>query len=102
MQTVKSIYVSMEIVTISILFGINHSWIVAQSARLVRNVNSGSEPGGAIGAGHQNDDGNIYFAGIARSQWGTIPGKARGNTCWYAYSGQEHHTQDFDWVVAGD
>jgi len=48
--------------------------------------------------GHQNDCGNVYPA-IANTQWGTIPGKAIGKTCWYPYGGEEHKTSDFQYVV---
>lgn len=76
------------------------SWITAPNTKLERNT--GSPPAGAIGAGHQTDDGATYYAAIARSPWGRIPGKAKGNTCWYAYNGSEHYTSDFDWVVIGN
>ncbi|KAK2152463.1 hypothetical protein LSH36_328g03049 [Paralvinella palmiformis] len=76
------------------------SWITAPNTKLIRNT--GSPPAGAIGAGHQQDDGCTYYSAIARSQWGRIPGKAKGNTCWYAYNGSEHYTSDFDWIVIGN
>ncbi|KAK2152460.1 hypothetical protein LSH36_328g03048 [Paralvinella palmiformis] len=63
------------------------SWITAPNTKLIRNT--GSPPAGAIGAGHQQDDGCTYYS-------------AKGNTCWYAYNGSEHYTSDFDWIVIGN
>jgi hypothetical protein len=49
--------------------------------------------------GHQNDGAGDVWVAIAHTQWGEIPGKAQGNTCWYAYGGNEHYTNNFSWVV---
>jgi hypothetical protein len=48
--------------------------------------------------GRQHNCGNVWPA-IANTQWGTIPGKAIGNTCWYPYGGKEYTTNDFSYVV---
>jgi len=66
--------------------------------KLVRNDNLGP-PEGAIVTGNQNDGRGDQYAAIAISEWGRIPGKAEGNTCWYPYGGEEHETYDFEWVV---
>jgi len=48
--------------------------------------------------GKQHDCGSVWPA-IANTQWGTIPGKAIGKTCWYPYGGKEYTTEDFSYVV---
>jgi len=63
-------------------------------------VQSGSKPGNAINCGHQNDGAGTLCAGVAHTDHGNIPGKAKGDTCWYAYGGQETSTKNFSWVVA--
>jgi len=54
-------------------------------------------PSNALNIGYQDDSGE-YAVAVANTEWGRIPGKARGNTCWYSYGGSEHCTEDFDWV----
>lgn len=66
--------------------------------KLVQNDNLGP-PEGALVTGSQTDGRGDQYAAIALSEWGRIPGKAEGNTCWYPYDGQEHETCDFEWVV---
>ena len=36
---------------------------------------------------------------MADTQWGPIPGKAQGDTCWYPYGGKEYTTDRFWWIV---
>ena len=55
-------------------------------------------PPGAV-SGYQNDGAGILYAAIAKTQWGLIPGKAQGNTCWFPYGGREHATNHFSWIV---
>ena len=45
--------------------------------------------------GYQGDTG-FYWCAIARVREGKIPGKARGDRCWYSYAGKEHYTKDFE------
>jgi len=73
----------------------NFSWIVVPGSRLEQNY--GSPPARAIAAGFQHDCGQLYLA-IAHTPHGTIPGKAKNGTCWYAYGGQEHVASSFMWV----
>jgi len=49
--------------------------------------------------GHQNDGAGDVWVAIAHTQWGDIPGKALGNTCWYCYGGAEYTAENFSWVV---
>lgn len=55
-------------------------------------------PDDALKLGDQDDFGDLYVA-IAKSEWGQIPGKAAGNTCWFPYNGKEEATNDFYWVT---
>jgi len=60
-------------------------------------------PHGAMCVGHQNDGGGHQYIGLAKTQWGLIPGKASivggKQLCHYAYGGKENHTEDFFWPV---
>lgn len=51
--------------------------------------------------GWQNDDAGDYWCAIANTEYGPIPGKARGDTCWYPYGGEEHETDDFEIIKQG-
>jgi len=74
------------------------SWVEVPGHQLVRNT--GGQPPNAIVVGQQTQGGGALLCiAIAHTQWGNIPGKAMGNTCWYAQGGQEHTTSDFSWVV---
>jgi len=72
------------------------SWVVSPLV----NVGQCGQPGWhGCPHGVQNDGaGNVYCA-IAHGAHGDIPGKAQGNTCWYAWGGAEHVTHNFSWVV---
>eukprot|EP00586_Coscinodiscus_wailesii_P000112 CAMPEP_0172478932 /NCGR_PEP_ID=MMETSP1066-20121228/3153_1 /TAXON_ID=671091 /ORGANISM="Coscinodiscus wailesii, Strain CCMP2513" /LENGTH=480 /DNA_ID=CAMNT_0013238887 /DNA_START=1270 /DNA_END=2712 /DNA_ORIENTATION=+ len=61
----------------------------------------GLRSGEPVGSAHgiQLDFGRLYCA-VANSEWGRIPGKAAGDTCWFPYGGAEHTTDDFDFVYA--
>ena len=48
--------------------------------------------------GVQYDGAGRFYAAIAHTAHGKIPGKAKGNDCWYPYGGKEHHTHDFQLV----
>ena len=50
--------------------------------------------------GYQYDGAGHLYLGVANSQWGTIPGKAKDGTCWYPYGGREYETSDFSWPCA--
>jgi hypothetical protein len=45
--------------------------------------------------GHQTDATGDLWCAIAFTEHGKIPGKAKGDTCWYGYGGYEHHTKNF-------
>jgi len=53
-----------------------------------------------VQCGNQNDGSGQYFAAVAHTDHGDIPGKAKDNTCWYPYSGKEEETNNFSWVVS--
>jgi len=71
------------------------SWVVAPGARNVQ----GPCPPGALAVGMQNDGAGVLYAAVAITPQGNIPGKAKDNTCWYAYGGQECSTNNFFWVT---
>jgi len=73
----------------------NFSWLNAPGARLVQ---SPTQPANAIQAGFQNNGFGSICPVIAHTPQGNIPGKAKGNTCWYPYGGQEHTTSNFSWI----
>jgi len=64
----------------------------------VANTGDGPPPN-ARPIGHQNDGRGDQYAVIANTEWGTIPGKACANTCWYAYDGAEYETEDFEYLA---
>ena len=64
---------------------------------LVPNA-GGVAPPGTV-AGVQYDGAGQLFAAVADTQWGAIPGKAQGNTCWFPYGGKEQTTSKFSWIV---
>ena len=66
--------------------------------RLVLNVGSGLAPPGTI-AGTQKNQPQPIYAAIASTEWGPIPGKAMGNTCWFAYIDKEYSTSRFFWIT---
>ena len=60
--------------------------------------NPSGPPEGTL-AGMQNDSAGLLYAAIANTQWGEIPGKAKGNECWFPYGGYEEKTNYFFWIV---
>eukprot|EP00300_Choanocystis_sp_HF-7_P033810 c46241_g1_i1.p1 GENE.c46241_g1_i1~~c46241_g1_i1.p1 ORF type:complete len:138 (-),score=18.80 c46241_g1_i1:17-430(-) len=40
-----------------------------------------------------------YWCAVANTRYGTIPGKAKDGTCWYAYGGKEFNTTSFSIVT---
>jgi len=74
------------------------SWVVSHVWRLEKS-GGGGPPLGAIISGHQNDGAGELWAGVAHTPHGDIPGKAKGDICWYPYAGKEELTHDFSWVV---
>ena len=78
----------------------NVKWLTSSTDEpltLRRNNGSGA-PANAIPCGHQRDSGT-YYAAIAQCSHGLVPGKAKGNACWYPWGGKEHTTSDYSWVV---
>merc|ERR1712012_718432 len=51
-----------------------------------------------IGPGYQTDGAGYLWCAVANTEHGRIPGKAKEGICWYPYGGQEHTTDDFDYV----
>ena len=76
----------------------NFSWVVPGSP-VLQQKNTGGPPYNAIVIGNQRDGAGSMYAGIAYCEYGTIPGKAKDNTCWYSVHGEEKYTNDFDWIV---
>ena len=67
----------------------------------VLRKNLGYPPDDALALGNQTDGaGLLYLAVPNNTQWGTLPAKAKQNTCWYSYDGEELYTDDFSWVCA--
>jgi len=64
---------------------------------LVRDQGRGRQPLGRP-QGHQSDGQGDLWCAVARTRWGTIPGKAKNGTCWFPYGGKEHTTTDFDYI----
>ena len=69
------------------------------SIRPTKLVKNCSPPPFAIMSGYQTDGAGYVYAAVAESEYGKIPGKAKGDTCWYSYDHQEHSTKNFSWVV---
>jgi hypothetical protein len=65
---------------------------------LINFRSSQSPPPTAVRSGHQNDGAGDLYTAVAHTNHGDIPGKAKGNTCWYPYGGKEVSTSDFSWV----
>lgn len=60
-------------------------------------------PLNAVKLGSQKDQfGKNYslYSAVALSRFGDIPGKAKGNTCWFSYEGKEYRTDDFVWLTS--
>lgn len=53
-------------------------------------IDLGSPPG------FQRDGAGHHYCAVARTKWGNIPGKAKGNTCWFSHDGKEHTTDKFE------
>ena len=62
--------------------------------------NSDQPPDHAIKLGYQNDGAGELWSAVAQSAWGTVPGKAKENTCWFSYGGKEYHTKNFCWLTS--
>ena len=66
------------------------------------NCVSGNPPENAVKLGWQNDGAGELWSAVANTQWGTIPGKANRQTCWYPHNRKEHTTSDFSFVTASN
>jgi len=78
------------------------SWVVAAKDVLTLQKNDGSgAPHNALKVqrGTEPLSEPAYSAVAHHELLGTIPGKARDNTCWFPYGGREHQTASFSWVV---
>lgn len=56
-------------------------------------------PPNAVPCGFQNDGAGTVWLAVAHTPQGNIPGKAKGNTCWYPYGGKETVASNFSYVV---
>ena len=52
--------------------------------------------------GRQIDGHGDLWCAVAETTHGKIPGKAKGDTCWYPHQGQEVLTKDFSFVVEAE
>jgi len=59
----------------------------------------GHPPHNALDLGRMRD-GSVYHVVICHTPHGNIPGKAKGNKGWFCFSGREHETNNFSFVVA--
>ena len=57
-------------------------------------------PDHTIKLGYQNDGVGEIYSAVAKTSWGTIPGKAKGKTCWFPYGGKEYTTGNFVWLTS--
>ena len=48
--------------------------------------------------GHQNDGAGDLWCAVAFTEHGKIPGKAKDDSCWYSYGGEERQAEEFKWV----
>ena len=80
----------------------NVRWLVTTSSdkkfALQRHSRGSSVPANAIACGSPDDSG-VFYAAVGYGQHGSVPGKARDDTCWYPWGGKEFATDDFSWVV---
>ena len=60
----------------------------------------GQPPDYTIKPGYQNDEVGEIYSAVAITNWGLIPGKAKGYTCWFPYGGKEHYTKNFVWLTS--
>lgn len=58
----------------------------------------GQPPDNTIKPVYQN--GEELYSAVAITNWGLIPGKAKGDTCWFPYGGKEHDTKNFVWLTS--
>jgi len=72
------------------------SWVVGSGFRLERS--NGFPPTSSLPLGHQNDATGTVWVAVAHVNGNDIPGKAKGNTCWYPDQGRELTTNEFSWV----
>ena len=77
----------------------SHEFAYVTSIRPTKLVKSYTPPPLAILSGYQNDGAGYFYAAVADTDSGTIPGKARNGVCWYPYGGGEHKTINFSYVV---
>jgi len=73
------------------------SWIVSSPFVLI-NYSQMPMPTPTTPQGNQTDGAGQVWVAVAHTQWGNIPGKAKGNTCWFPYGGKEQSTNNFSWV----
>eukprot|EP01123_Difflugia_compressa_P015944 TRINITY_DN935_c0_g1_i1.p1 TRINITY_DN935_c0_g1~~TRINITY_DN935_c0_g1_i1.p1 ORF type:complete len:393 (+),score=76.36 TRINITY_DN935_c0_g1_i1:38-1216(+) len=74
------------------------SWVVVGGGYLLEPAHGKKPPPNAIPAGYQNDGHGHLYIGVAQTNHGNIPGKAKDGTCWYSYGGKEIFTNKFMWV----
>ena len=76
------------------------SWIVSSlEKRLVNNRGSYVPPKNALHI--TGPDNQFEYCIIAKTEWGTIPGRTNTINAWFPFGGVEHGTNDFYWIVIG-
>ena len=81
--------------------GNNFDRIVGTEAapiKLVSNSTSRDPPKGTVTAVQNDSTGKVYAA-VAETNWGPIPGKAKGDSCLFPYDGKEQSSKKFHWIV---
>ena len=73
----------------------NFVWLTSMR-QLQMKENKGSRPKLAVLCAR---NGTAWYAAIAKTSWGNIPGKAKDSTCIYSYNGKEYSTDEFCWLV---
>ena len=73
----------------------NFVWLTSMR-QLQMKENKGSRPQLAVLCAR---NGTAWYAAIAKTSWGNIPGKAKDSTCFYSYNGKEYSTDEFCWLV---
>lgn len=73
----------------------NFVWLTSMR-QLQMKENKGSPPKLAVLCAR---NGTAWYAAIAKTSWGNIPGKAKDSTCFYSYNGKEYSTNEFCWLV---
>ena len=83
----------------------NFAYVKIAGAMMTQMSDGSGPPQNALMDGHERQrTGEVvpYYAAIAITQWGMVPGKANSATCQYSYEGREHIAGNFAWVIVGE